>query len=93
MPRPSKKSQIAEARNVYGKAKRLYKTIGCKVENERLPFRKVGAAVLDTPIQPFTGDKQVTVIGWARGRKLTIMQDQPLPMCVLAIIKRVTLGD
>jgi hypothetical protein len=72
---------------------RLYKSIGCKVENEQIPFRRFGAGVLDQPVQPFTGDKKVDIIGWSRGRQLTIKQTQPLPLCVLAIMKKVTVGD
>jgi hypothetical protein len=44
-------------------------------------------------VQPFTGDKKVDIIGWSRGRQLTIKQTQPLPLCVLAIMKKVTVGD
>jgi hypothetical protein len=72
---------------------RLYNSIGCKVENEQVPFRKFGAGILDKPVAPFTGDKKVDILGWARGKQLTIKQTQPLPLCVLAIIKRVTVGD
>jgi hypothetical protein len=72
---------------------RLYKTIGGTVESEQLPFRQFGAGILDVAIAPFTGDKKVPVIGWTVGKKLTITQTQPLPLCVLAIIKRVTVGD
>jgi hypothetical protein len=43
---------------------RLYKSIGCKVENEQMPFRKFGAGVLDKPVAPFTGDKKVDILGW-----------------------------
>jgi hypothetical protein len=72
---------------------RLYNSIGCKVENEQVPFRKFGAGILDKPVAPFTGDKKVDILGWQRGKQLTIKQTQPLPLCVLAIIKRVTVGD
>lgn len=72
---------------------RLYKSIGCKVENEQLPFRKFGTSVLDKPVAPFTGDKRVDITGWDRAKSITIMQPQPLPLCVLAVVKRVTVGD
>lgn len=72
---------------------KLYRSLGCKVEGERLPFRKFGASVLDDAVEPFTGDKRVTVTGWERGRKLTFVQDQPLPMCILAVAKKVSVGD
>ncbi len=72
---------------------KLHKSIGCEVEGEQLPFRRFGADVLDAAVEPFTGDKRVTTIGWARGRKITIRQTQPLPLCVLALVKRITAGD
>lgn len=72
---------------------KLYRSIGCKIEGERLPFRRFGTGALDAAVQPFTGDKRVTTVGWERGRKLTIVQDQPLPLCVLAVAKKVTVGD
>lgn len=71
---------------------KLYRTIGCKIEGESLPFRRFPVA-LDASVEPFTGDKRVSVKGWARGRALTIVQDQPLPLCVLAIAKKVSVGD
>lgn len=72
---------------------KLYRSIGCKIEGERLPFRRFGSSALDGALEPFTGDKRVTVTGWERGRKLTIVQDQPLPLCVLAVAKRISVGD
>lgn len=72
---------------------RLYNTVGCKVDNEQIPFRKFGAAVLDKPVAPFTGVKKVDVLGWEVDRVLTIKQTQPLPFCLLSIIRRVTVGD
>jgi hypothetical protein len=72
---------------------RLYKTVGCKVENEQVPFRKFGVGVLDQAVKPFTGVKKVDVTGWDVDRALTIVQDQPLPFCLLSIVKRVTVGD
>lgn len=77
---------------------RFYNTVGARVavgddKGETLPFRKFGAGVLDAPVAPYTGDKQVTVVGWKRGQTVKIYRDQPLPQCVLAVIKRVTVGD
>lgn len=71
---------------------KLYRTIGGKIEGEQMPFRRF-PVTLDASIEPFTGDKRVSVKGWARGRQLTIVQDQPLPLCVLAIAKKVSVGD
>jgi hypothetical protein len=72
---------------------RLYKSIGCKVQDEQIPFRTFGAGVLDKPVPAFTGDKKVDIVGWERGRTLVVKQTQPLPFCLLSVIKRVTVGD
>jgi hypothetical protein len=72
---------------------KLYRSIGCEVEGEQIPFRAFGEDVLDAPVDPFTGDKRVSTIGWERGRKLTIRQTQPLPLCVLSLVKRISVGD
>lgn len=75
---------------------RLHETSGCMINGERLSFQKFGAEVLDQPVQTFTGDKQVQAIG--RGpepadSQVTIIQDKPLPLTVLAIIKQVAIND
>lgn len=72
---------------------RLYRSMGCTIEDEVIPFRRFGEAVLDSPLEPFTGDKKANLVHWEAGKKLTIRQTQPLPLCVLAIIKRVSVGD
>lgn len=72
---------------------RLHKTLGGMVNGEVLPFRKFGAGILDQPLVPFTGDKTVTLLGWDRTTDIEIIQDQPLPMQVLAAFYKVSVGD
>ena len=78
---------------------RLYQSIGCKVGNENIPFRRFGESVMNQPITPFTGDKRVSKIGWGRTGSgdmdgtVTIEQDQPLPLQVLGVITRFTVND
>lgn len=72
---------------------RLYQSEGCNVEGEEIPFRKFGMGVLTGAAIPFTGDKEVGTTNWQQGKQLTIKQKKPLPCCVLAIAKRVTVND
>jgi len=71
---------------------RFYKSLGCKAgpdeDNlETLIFRK-GSDTMDTPPPLFTGEKKTP--GWKGGYSeegnVLIVQDQPLPLTVLALI-------
>lgn len=78
---------------------RLVDTIGGKLVGEdgheqTIPFRRLGVGVLDQPPQPFTGLKRQTVLGWMRGSSVQrIVQDLPLPMHVLAVIRKFTVNS
>lgn len=81
-----------QAISVHWCAVRLHESIGCTINGQVIPFRKFGPDVLDQPVQPFTGDKAVSLSGWG-STSVTIKQTQPLPLHVLAIIKKVTVND
>jgi len=70
---------------------RLYETIGLKVNGQIIPFRSFGQNNFDEDIDPFTGDKEITLLG-GNGGVVTITQEQPLPFTVLGIIKEVTVN-
>lgn len=70
---------------------RLYESVGCEVNGDEIPFRKFGADLLDEVIEPFTGDKFISLIGW-EGGVVEIKQVQPLPFTVLAITKGLTIN-
>jgi len=79
---------------------RFYKTKGGTINGQPITTRKFGAgAVLDQPIAEFTGDKRIENLGWGRAGSgdsdgtVTIVKTQPLPMQVLAVIKRLTVND
>ena len=78
---------------------RLLNTVGGKVmdaegNEQRLPSRTTGTAVLDQPPEARTGLARIELLGWARGSStLSIVQDQPLPMHVLAMIRKLTVND
>lgn len=62
-----------------------------------IPFTQLGAAgVLDSPIQPFTGDKTVRALGWTRSGTeplWRIAQDTPLPCTVLSVHTEIKVND
>ncbi len=78
---------------------RLLDTIGAKVRDDEgneqeIPFRRFGTGVLDQPPEPTTGNVRVEVLGWARGRNvLSVIQDQPLPFHLLAVIRKFQVND
>lgn len=72
---------------------RLYKSIGGKINDKPIPFRKFGNQVLNKPLLPFTGDVRLSQIGWSRGTEnILIEQDQPLPFQLLAVIRKMAIN-
>jgi hypothetical protein len=78
---------------------RFLNTVGAKVVdgegNEQvLPSRRFGVGVLDQPPEVRTDNERVSMLGWARGTSsVSIVQDQPLPMHVLAVIRKFSVND
>lgn len=78
-------------------------TTGCQVENGDLdpnykeveiPFRHLGDDVLDLPPEVLTGYDSIGTLGWQRGDSpLTLIQDQPYPFHVLAIVRKFTVNS
>lgn len=62
-----------------------------------VPFTQLGATnVLDSPIQPFTGDKTVRALGWTRSGTeplWRIAQDTPLPCTILSVHTEIMVND
>lgn len=72
---------------------RLLRTIGLKVQNITIEFRKLGESVLDAPVDPFTGLKDVTDLGWYDGESdIDLVQDQGAPWTVLAVVRNFTVN-
>lgn len=72
---------------------RLHESQGCAVNGEQVPFKSFPA--IDQPMPAFTGDKEIVNLG--RGSnpeqtQVTITQDLPFPLTVLAIIKEVAVN-
>jgi hypothetical protein len=73
---------------------RLYRTIGCTVNGQEVASgRVIGPDQLDTIPEIFTGDKDVSTIGWKRGvSEITVSQDSPLPFHLLAVVREITIN-
>ncbi len=74
----------------------LHKSKGCSINGENIPFRQFGDNLLDQSLPEFTGWKKATIAsGWAQDgttMQVEIIQDQPLPLTVLAIAKEVAVN-
>jgi hypothetical protein len=68
---------------------RVHETIGGKVNGEALLYP---ADPLSTNVT-YTGDVKATGQGWDTEGRITILQDQPYPMTVLATFGTLSIGD
>ena len=72
---------------------RFFQTVGAELgpdtDNlDRLPFRDSSMA-MDQAVPLFTGDKEISFpSGYDNDAKIVIRQTQPLPMTILAIMRR-----
>lgn len=77
---------------------RFYKTLGAQIgtkagTEEVIPFR-TPSDLMGSPPPLFTGDKVTNFSGgWDRHGYIRIIQDQPLPMTILAIVPKVSTND
>ena len=77
---------------------RLFRSVGLKVGRDSsnldiVPFRS-SADEMDAPIDLFTGDKEIELNGnYDTDGQVTIRQDQPLPMTVLAVYATLSTFD
>lgn len=84
------------AMSVHEVVVRFQDSIGAKINGQQIPTRSFAAdGVLDDPLVPFSGDKRVENLGWKRGGEslVTITQELPFSMTVLAVIYRMTAND
>lgn len=63
----------------------LQETTELKVQDVDIPFRQFGLGILDQAITPFTGKKEVYLLGWDKSAVLELTQDNPAPMTILAL--------
>lgn len=93
---------ITRKRRVHEVGVLLFQTLGCKVgyadaagvyQLDEIQFR-FGSSLMDAPPPLFTGVKKVLFPpNWDRECRVAVVQDQPLPMTVVALAPRITAHD
>lgn len=71
---------------------RLQDTVGARVNDVDIPWLRVGDP-MDTPPEPFTGDKSVAATGWRSPINIKIEQVLPKPFTLLGVILHLTIND
>ena len=80
-------------KRIHSVTSRFLNTVGAEVgpdinNLDRIPFRNSSMA-MNTAVPLFTGDKEISFpSGYDNDARVVIRQNQPLPMTVLAIIRR-----
>lgn len=84
----------AQAISVHNTAIRFHRTIGAKLNGQDINFRQFDKPMtLDQPLEAFTGLKDASDLGWAKGEaEMRLEQTQPYPWTVLAVIRNVTVN-
>lgn len=73
---------------------RFHETTGGDVNGKPLPFRRLGASVLDQAPEVFSGVKRIEVLGWERGESdLEFTQTEPMPFHILSVTRKFTVND
>lgn len=73
---------------------RLLNTVGCTINNERVPTRQLDVPTLGLPPQQTTGLARIENLGWERGdAELAIEQPYPLPFTLLSVIRKITVNS
>tara|TARA_Y100001937_G_scaffold58525_1_gene80302 strand:- start:40 stop:2238 length:2199 start_codon:yes stop_codon:yes gene_type:complete len=64
------------------------------INGKQISFRNFGVSVLDTPIQAFTGLKTAHgILGYSATGQITLTQNVPLPMTVLGLEYKLSVGS
>ena len=71
----------------------LHETKNLSLNGKQISFRNFGEDVLDTAVQPFTGLKTAHgILGYSATGQITITQTVPLPMTVLGLEYKLSVG-
>ena len=64
------------------------------INGKQISFRNFGVSVLDTPIQAFTGLKTAHgILGYSATGQITLTQNVPLPMTILGLEYKLSVGN
>ena len=72
----------------------LNETKDLVINGKQISFRNFGTGVLDTPVQAFTGLKTAHgILGYSATGQITLTQNVPLPMTVLGLEYKLSVGN
>lgn len=87
---------VVEGGSLVGKTKRIglvtvsmHETLGITINDKPIFFRQFGDNIFDEPLQPFTGSKEVILLGWEKNPTVTIKQVEPGPFHILSVAQEV----
>ena len=60
-------------------------TTALTINGNIVPFRAFGENVLDNTVQPYTGKKDMYLLGWTKEAQVTLTQEVPAPMTILSL--------
>ena len=63
----------------------LYQSLGIYIDGTLLPDRTLGENVLDTTPTPYTGLKEIFMLGWTDLAQVEITQVDPVPMLLIGL--------
>ena len=72
---------------------RVLDTVCINIAGQYIDLRKFGSSLLDQAAPAFTGDVDVSKLGWAKNGYIELEQANALPFHVLAIIIRMTVNN
>jgi len=83
----------SKIKRIHQVAVRFYKTLGCKIgpdtDNLETVYYRIPGDSMDSPPPLFSGDKIIDFRGsYEKEGQIVIVQDQPLPLTIMAIIPR-----
>jgi hypothetical protein len=63
----------------------VFESLGIYVDGIQIPDREFGESLLDVTPDPYTGLKEIYLLGWTELATLTITQQDPLPLTLRAL--------
>lgn len=82
----------ADKKRVARVAINFFETQNATVNGRQVSFRQLGSGLLDQPVTPYTGEKEIFgLLGWDRTAQITIGQSAPLKFNVRGFVKEVEL--
>ena len=84
-----------QAISVHSTKVRFDKTIGCWINDKKVPFRNFDTSeTLDAAPAPFSGLKEASSLGWGNGEaELVLEQRLPYPWTILGVIRDTTINS